>query len=364
MRRRASVLAFIALASGCGTPPPADAPVVAAPVSQPAPPETGKVCAAAPAAKVGEVARVVLRGAPADLDLCRKIKAKAGAPLDEAIVDGDLHELFATGVLADVVVTVESGSEGDTLVYQASMRPKIAAFALEGGIPTTAERLAEITELQREAPLSRQATLDAETRIEGAYFEAGYRRATVKTELRPAGAGHVDVVFQVAIGPRTQAASVTIEGNTALAAADLAALLHPLEGAPLRESQLDDLRIQLMDRYRETGRVLANLPEPKVTESADGSRADVVFRVVEGPVFKIGKLTFSGVDCPKPTERPRLLGETRTGATARPSVLQATILRLQAACAAKGQPVTVVPGVDLDEKKRTLDIKLEVTASP
>jgi len=347
------------LTGACGTPPPLDAPLVttAAPAAGEAPRETDTVCTTAPVgSKPGLIARVVARDAPSELGACALLKVKAGAALDEDAVDRDVKELFATGLLEDVVVTVESGAPGDTLVFQVSRRPKIGKVALEGGKTTDPAIVGEVSHLRSGTRLSRQAVLEAEEHIENAYFEAGYRKVKVKAEMRPAGEGLVDVIFRAEEGPVMQVASVAVEGNTVLSEAELRALLDPVKGQPVNDARLDEVQIAVMEKYREAGRIVAQVADARLTESADGRRADVVFQAKEGALFKIGKLTFAGVPCLKPAERTRALGELRAGVTARPSLLRAAIDRMRAACAAKGQPVAIAPSASLDEKKQKLDI--------
>ncbi len=132
------------------------------------------------------------------------------------------------------------------------------------------------------------AGLDADLAgIEALYHRRGFASAKAEAALEPQGTpgnGAVLLLVRIAIreGVRTVVASVQLLGNTSVSTATLRPSVGLRAGAPFFQSQIALDRDNIELQY-------ANLGYPSATVdatpglSADGSRADVVYTVHEGP---------------------------------------------------------------------------------
>lgn len=91
-----------------------------------------------------------------------------------------------------------------------------------------------------------------------------------------------DVTIQITEGPRTVVGTVTFEGNSALDQAMLRTMIASVPGQAYSDAEITQDRDRLDLEYRNRGYdAIVVTSEP--TFSADGTRADVVFRLREGP---------------------------------------------------------------------------------
>ncbi|MEF8815668.1 MAG: BamA/TamA family outer membrane protein [Salinibacter sp.] len=114
----------------------------------------------------------------------------------------------------------------------------------------------------------------------------GYYYATLDSvSIDTSGIGG-GVRFYARRGPRVQVSKLRIEGDSAVAATELRALMKTEEGAPLRPPRLEADIQRLLDRYEEIGRPLAQI---RVTETrlSPGQPAAlrVTLQVEEGPAL-------------------------------------------------------------------------------
>ncbi|MGE5246032.1 MAG: POTRA domain-containing protein [Betaproteobacteria bacterium] len=133
------------------------------------------------------------------------------------------------------------------------------------------------------------ASLDADvSAIEGIYHRSGFASARVQAAVdaprAPAGAAEILVDVRIAVreGARTLVGSVRLQGNASVPADTLRKSLTLQPGRPFYAADLAVDRDAIELQY-------ANLGYPNATVtanpglSADGTRADVVFAVREGP---------------------------------------------------------------------------------
>lgn len=135
-----------------------------------------------------------------------------------------------------------------------------------------------------------QSRLDGEkAAIVELYRRRGFEKVEVKdvTETAPPrepapGVTWLTVRLTIAEGVQTRIGSITFAGNAAIPVTDLRPALGSVEGAPLYRPKLAADRDALLLVYLDRG-----YPEATVTAAPkpneDGSRADVVFSIQEGP---------------------------------------------------------------------------------
>jgi outer membrane protein insertion porin family len=123
--------------------------------------------------------------------------------------------------------------------------------------------------------------------IAGQYQRLGFARAKVSAGVNEATSAtgaqlFVRPVITITEGPLTRVGNVVFEGNTSVPAEQLRSVVTSATGEPYYEPRVVADRDAVLLEYRNRGFAAANvvaLPAP----TPDGSRADLTFRINEGP---------------------------------------------------------------------------------
>jgi outer membrane protein insertion porin family len=229
----------------------------------------------------------------------------------EGSVDQDLLEDSARRITdylnqqgywkAEVVAPARKEAEGQlTLVFQVK-RGRLYHVA-PGGIEVTGNLSMPIEELRPLLKVSQgdvfvSSKLGA---IEGAitqlYKTRGFATVQLESAANDAGEGLVKPVIVVREGPRVVIGSITISGNQAIPADLLKPVLTLSVGAPYYGPIVARDRDALLVMYLNKGFASADVTVPPVAPvaTAQGARADVVFKVVEGPQTIVEHIFITG----------------------------------------------------------------------
>lgn len=136
------------------------------------------------------------------------------------------------------------------------------------------------------------AYLEAAKAIGRLYRERGYAAAKVQlqeVDFTPTGA---TVLFTVEEGPQTLLRAVEFVGAPA-GFPDRSAAAAMKAGDPLSDRRLDEWRQALSRDLVRRGFMYGSI-ESEVRHEADGTRADLVFKVLSGPLVTVGKVLIRG----------------------------------------------------------------------
>lgn len=194
-------------------------------------------------------------------------------------------------------------TEGDDLVvrFTVSRGPqyRVARVEITGNDRVTLADLAPALRVRPGQVFSAAALAAEVAAIQDIYARRGYSLARAVHEVRPVAGGAdaqqvpVDVRIEIAENVRTVVGAVRVDGNTSLPTPVLVDGLGLQAGQPFYSTQLaiDQDAVQL--RYANAGFRSATVTSAPGF-SADGSRADVVFTVEEGPQIRIDHILIVG----------------------------------------------------------------------
>ena len=183
----------------------------------------------------------------------------------------------------------EEGQGTVTIVFSVTRGRQfhVSDVAIRGGQAITADQLRALVPI-KPGDLFLESKLSAGVAaIAADYRKRGFASAGVKpavTELDPpqAGQGLVRIDVVVNEGPRTLVGDVTITGSTALGQEELRKLIHARAGDAFYPPVINDDRDAIIVRYLNLGYASADVTvTPKFSD--DRTRADLDFRIVEGP---------------------------------------------------------------------------------
>lgn len=368
---RVGVLSLVIGLSACGgtpkTPPKdsagaaKDVPVKPVPVGEPV---AVHVCwqANGPVEK-GQVSRVEIRGRRVQALLCERFGVRAGDPVAPAATESNVRALFSEGRVEDVVVYKETSKDEVVVVYDLKIRKRVRSINVR---PVQGLDPAVANELISEAPLwEDNARFDNLVREATAILSSyGYRRANISVETTPEGEQEVNVTLAVDPGPRITVAAFNVDGFSAARWTELSSIIRTKIGEPFNQEMLErDVLIMTADLF-DRGMVSASFGTPEIVESADGVTVNILLKVTEGPVFKVGKVKFVGDLVAPASTYLRDTWRTKAGAVfSRKSIVEdvESVRKFQIS---RGVPAEVNIETTINPKSSTVDVIVRIVRRP
>jgi outer membrane protein assembly factor BamA len=145
----------------------------------------------------------------------------------------------------------------------------------------------------RKEYLDRRELPRDELRLEVLYFRRGYREASVRSEIVPAGKG-VEVVFHIEEGPPTLVDALQVrQTETLLSDRQIRRAQLPAEGQPLDLIRLEAGLFELRERLRQEGYLDADLTDV-IDVAEQERRASVEIEIDPGPRATLETLEIEG----------------------------------------------------------------------
>lgn len=303
------------------------------------------------------VERCVIGATPETKAAIEKVLALGpDKPLGAEALRRDLEAVFATGLVDQIEATARQSGTGCALFLTVTERPKISAITFEGIVSSKDDPSAAFPKAG--APLSVPTIHAASDKLRAAYAEAGWDEAKVNHVVEPAGAGKVRVKIVVAEGARAKAGKITFDGVGGGREAGLRKAMDLPEGTPLEPDRLMRAILSVAAFYYDAGFINVKVEEPKRTRAADGSTA-LAFKITEGPMFRVGKLSVSKVDAA--TQKEILANfKVKSGEVFHRSKLKADLADFESRSRDRGKPLSAEPTTKVDAKAGIIDITLEL----
>ena len=207
-------------------------------------------------------------------------------PLSRLEIRRGVQALIASGLVEDVVVTVEEeGGQGPILKVRAQTASRIAAIVVTG-LERRHERLVrETLDLSPSVPLHVAAFERAVQRAEAALKADGYPQAWLEPSLEFERATETVTVRVVgSAGPALRAGAIEAPGS-GLAEAVLWRRSGLKAGARLSQRALSEARVALLRSLRRAGYWEAEVGQPRTSGPLE--RATVLFEVELGPKYRL-----------------------------------------------------------------------------
>ncbi|MEO8432172.1 MAG: outer membrane protein assembly factor BamA [Acidobacteriota bacterium] len=193
------------------TPSPSSTPAPAVRVAPPAAPTE-------PSEKIVGI-RVLGYQTVAPDTIAHYLGIRVGDPYDPEKIRSNFQALWDVGLLENVSIEAERGTDGVTLVVTIEERPTIKDVEFSGNkkVSTTQirDKLREAkVEVKVGGPLSLRDIARARSAVSDIYAENGYRGATVEYRIDDVSKTEKKVVFVIDEGDKIKIASIKFEGNT------------------------------------------------------------------------------------------------------------------------------------------------------
>ena len=252
-------------------------------------------------AKISSVS-VKVDGEPAGTDIESLITIAAGEPFSPKKIDAVLKQIFQTGLFSDARVLKEGEAEV-RLTFLLTRRLIVRSISIEGRRVLSKKKLMDgLYALRTETEFTDDRLGKAAGELTEVLKKEGYLNAEVRSRFeKDALQPLVDIVFDIAAGPRRTIRSIGIAGDPAAPVAALKKLIESREGKPLVPLLLDADVVRIKSYYAALGYPRAEVSvDPPVFQDEDGT-ASLAFRVVPGERIRI---SIMGAQVPDSLVRP------------------------------------------------------------
>ena len=276
--------------------------------------------------------------------LLANMRTRVGQPYSEQTVEEDIRNLYATGSVVNVRIFGEPKGDGVKVIVVLQAKARVTAVEIQGVQQFKLSRIRDKIGV-KPGDTASEAALEADRqKILEYYASKGFTDVQVSYKLDSNDSlGTARVFYTVTEGGKTAIKTVRFEGNSKISSSDLngvvktrkyRALLSPiLKTGRLNQDQLSEDAAAIREYYQNRGYSDVQVREPVINRL--NGKVEVVFQIVEGAPYKVGKVTFHGGRLFPETEFQRVT-RLRSGAVYSPAAVQADIKALQDLYGARG----------------------------
>lgn len=291
----------------------------------------------------------------------KALRSHEADPLDIERVREDIGALLKTGVVDDVAISAIPVENEIVLVYTLKERPRISEVAFEGAHVFEKEGLTGKIAMEKLRPLVMAEVHDLIAAMREEYGRRGYRSAKVEAKMESAGPSLVKLKFVVVEGPQWKIGKLAFKGAKAVPEKELKKAAALDEGTPFDDEKIERAGLAINALYFDRGMINAHIDRQVGEPDKDGNTG-LTFVVDEGEVFRIGTIKLGKLAA---ADEKALLAKLKSKPKAifSRTTMVDDVKTLTETFAARGQKVDVMPRTDVDAKKKTLDVTLDVEAA-
>ena len=264
------------------------------------------VCAVQ-AAKVASVTvKAVNGGDDGFSDAQAQCQVKAGDDYDPAQCARDVRALRDLGKFDDITVDVSQSVDGVEVTYLIKRKMRFQApLVVKGCAYWNEGKIAQFSELKDGYAYGEAQIAAAAARIRREYQKKSFPDVKVTPVVTPVDGldGFVTITMEIEEGARLDVNAFEFDGNEAFASKELRASFgqYPwwnpygwFANTPATAQDLAEARDKVRAYYRDHGYLDADVELPKLVAREDGKQ-DRVFSIKEGPQYKVGQMSVTGV---------------------------------------------------------------------
>jgi outer membrane protein insertion porin family len=329
--------------------------------------------APAPATPTPTVRDITVEGnrriqAPA---IVNRVQTRIGDPFSPSAVREDVRSIFSLGFFDDVQVRVEEFEGGVRLIFVVVERPLAREVSFEGNQALKTEELRETAAVRVGVlynPVEVQRGVDA---IRQKYEEEGYFGVAISPRTERTPEGDIRIVFRIDEGRKMYIDRIVIEGNKAVttgqikdAMATKERLFWILPFSKVHRRVFDDDAERIINLYADKGYLQTRIESHEIVPNFEKGKVTLRTRLVEGPQFRSGAVTFAGNEL-LPDEEVRRLVSLKEGDVFNRSLLRASIRNLTDRYSEIGRGrAEVTPSTDVDSDTLKVAVSLAIKEGP
>jgi outer membrane protein insertion porin family len=299
-----------------------------------------------------------------------RVRSAIGGPFNPSALSEDLRAIFGLGFFDDVQLRVEDFEGGVKLTFVVVERPFVRDVDFVGNKKVDTTTLQEKIDLKLGSVYNPVDVQRAVERLKAHYEDEGYFEVQLTPTVERFTDGDVRVVFTVAEGRRITIDRIVFKGNAGLTEKQLKRVLATQERqffilrGTVQRQKLDEDVERILAVYNDHGYIQARVEGHDVSVDREKARVTITFTVVEGPRFRVGTVTITGVTLLPETEITRQLtfksGDVFSRSRLRESIQGVTDLYSTIGRAS----VDVNPRTDQKNDVRLVDVTFDITEGP
>src|SRR4051812_49074449 len=244
-----------------------------------------------------------------------QMQTKPGKPYSESLVEQDIKALYRTSQVQNVRIFGQPEGEGVKVIVVLQTRSYVNEIDIEGAERINAKKLRKAINLKINGPLSEDELEKAREKIIETYQAKGFTDIGVKYKVETDEAhGTSRVIYTITEGAKGAIGAVRFEGNTKFPERVLRKQMKTKgktfysfidKSGRLDETQLEQDLAAVKEYYQDHGYIDVEVKEVR-RERAKGKLAIVVV-LVEGPLYRVGKIQITGTKVTSPDKVRALL---------------------------------------------------------
>jgi outer membrane protein insertion porin family len=315
-----------------------------------------------------------------------------GDTWDPVQIERDFNSLWNTGYFQNLYFTREDTVRGIILNIFLKENPTIRDIIYKGLSSITQSDLLtrykkEKVDLTQESQYDTGKLAHAEAVIKQMEAEHGHQFATVKADVKNIPPASVQIVFNIKEGPVVKVGKIKFTGNPHVSSRTLRRAMRGLKpiGIPysiifedLFPQTYDSLKLEMDTElvrqvYRDRGYANAAVEQPR-TQIRDegglnwftfrprkGKRIDILLPIEEGARYKLGTITFSGINPRFNPKALRALFPIKDGAWFNATAMGKGLDNLKKAYGSQGYiNFGAVPTPTFNDQKRTVSWNIDI----
>ena len=260
------------------------------------------------AAKVVNVSARLSKGGDADVsDVTARCEVKPGLEYDPAACARDVKALRDSGEYEDITVEAKHVADGIDVTYLITPKPRyLGPLNCKGNEYWNASKIAKFADLKDGYAYGDADFAAAANRIRNEYRKKQFPDVKVRAEVEPVEGSEnaVSVTMVIEEGKRCKIKEYLFEGNEHAEASDLREAFgwypwwNPIgwfNDDPVTPQDLAEAREKVAEHYRNLGYLDVVVADAERVMREDGETANIVFKVTEGPCYRVKSIAVSGV---------------------------------------------------------------------
>ncbi len=221
-----------------------------------------------------------------------------GRQLHRGIGPGGRRRALRLGRIREDHPRPDPLDRGLRLVFRIKVRPKVHDILLDGDLGLSEDTIRGLFQAKKGSPAIPYALKADREALRAHYLDDGYLFADIRQETRNVEGG-VDVLYHIEAGPKLKLESIRFEGNTDIPDDEILPVMMSVKGSSLFSAGKYDptlLRSDLLavrELFRRRGYLDATVGHEILFDQGK-ERAYLVVRVLEGPLYRISRLTIRG----------------------------------------------------------------------
>jgi outer membrane protein insertion porin family len=296
------------------------------------------------------------------------LKSRPGEPFNQGTVEQDVKAIYRMGFFDDV--RAELSPDG-VLTYAVKEKPFVREIKIQGASQVARDKIEAAFGVTPRTILDRSKVADGVEKVRKLYNEQGYVNAAVDHSIAVEANNQAVITLDIVEGSRQLIKRIMFEGNKNFSDSELKDLIATKEewifsfitnrGVLDRDMLTNDVAI-LSNFYNDHGYVEHKIDDPVILRARDG--LEVVFRIHEGPQYRVGKVEIGGDLIQDGREMLKSVKLT-TGQIFRGSRLRDDITTLTEMYSNRGFAFAQIdPVTKVNDKQKVVDVALIITRGP